>query len=262
MTALRSKYVLCTPWNAPVELDIHNYKDDVEYVFLTYWIRVLRNVEEISLLSDLTFYIVWHNRLVRELPTYGKNVVAIILMDEERTIPVYCDKVGFIFKTYGFKPWCAVPKGLKFPSYLLKCLREHAIWAAHYNAYLRSNGRLRLPKRMEVVPLGYARQTDAPAKPFEMRKFAVGFLGSLEHNKHHRLSPRALFGTPKTLARKQMISSLQNIRTEMPENVFISTTNSFNASISAGGERYSEIMADTKICLAPRGSSSETYRFF
>src|SRR6202000_1779185 len=28
------------------------------------------------------------------------------------------------------------------------------------------------------------------------------------------------------------------------------------------GDRYTEIMADTKITLAPRGSSVETYRFF
>ena len=28
------------------------------------------------------------------------------------------------------------------------------------------------------------------------------------------------------------------------------------------GDRYTEIMADTKIALAPRGSSVETYRFF
>ena len=32
--------------------------------------------------------------------------------------------------------------------------------------------------------------------------------------------------------------------------------------MTGAGDRYTEIMADTKIALAPRGSSVETYRFF
>jgi hypothetical protein len=32
--------------------------------------------------------------------------------------------------------------------------------------------------------------------------------------------------------------------------------------MTGAGDRYTEIMADTKIALAPRGSSAETYRFF
>jgi hypothetical protein len=40
-------------------------------------------------------------------------------------------------------------------------------------------------------------------------------------------------------------------------------TASFTESTMTGtGDRYTEIMADTKIALAPRGSSVETYRFF
>jgi hypothetical protein len=32
--------------------------------------------------------------------------------------------------------------------------------------------------------------------------------------------------------------------------------------MTGAGDRYTEIMADTKIALVPRGSSVETYRFF
>jgi hypothetical protein len=32
--------------------------------------------------------------------------------------------------------------------------------------------------------------------------------------------------------------------------------------MTGAGDRYTEIMADTKIALAPRRSSVETYRFF
>jgi hypothetical protein len=32
--------------------------------------------------------------------------------------------------------------------------------------------------------------------------------------------------------------------------------------MTGAGDRYTEIMADTRIALAPRGSSVETYRFF
>ena len=57
--------------------------------------------------------------------------------------------------------------------------------------------------------------------------------------------------------------SLQRLAAAAPDSVYHGETASFRESITIGaGERYSEIMADAKICLAPRGSSVETYRFF
>jgi len=60
-----------------------------------------------------------------------------------------------------------------------------------------------------------------------------------------------------------MAASLERMAAAAPEAVFYGTTASFTESTMTGaGDRYTEIMADTKIALSPRGSSVETYRFF
>src|SRR5262249_26690572 len=139
-------------------------------------------------------------------------------------------------------------------------------WVPHLAGYMYKNKRFSVPRegRM-VVPLGYARQIDLPVKPFHARRYLVSFLGSLEHYGDgycHPLSPRTLFRGPKVLARNRMSDSLLRLASAMPDEVFFATTPSFFESIRTDGTRYSEIMADTKICLAPRGASVETYRFF
>ncbi len=95
------------------------------------------------------------------------------------------------------------------------------------------------------------------------RRYLVGFLGSLENREYPKFSPKRLVATPKVAARSRMADSLQKLAAWAPESVFYGTTASFTESTMTGaGDRYTEIMADTKIALAPRGSSVETYRFF
>jgi hypothetical protein len=114
-----------------------------------------------------------------------------------------------------------------------------------------------------VLPLGYARQTDLPGKPFESRRYLVGFLGSIENREYPKYSAKRLLTTPKYVARSRLAESLQKLVASDPDSVFYGTTTSFTESTMTGaGDRYTEIMADTKIALAPRGSSVETYRFF
>jgi hypothetical protein len=114
-----------------------------------------------------------------------------------------------------------------------------------------------------VLPLGYARQTDLPGKPFESRRYLVGFLGSTENREYPKFSPKKLLTTPKYVARSRLAKSLRKLAAADPDSVFYGTTASFTESTMTGaGDRYTAIMADTKIALAPRGSSVETYRFF
>jgi hypothetical protein len=257
----RSRYVLCRPSDAPIELNIYE-SQDLGGIFITYWIRVFQHFEELSSFSGLTFYVVWNYSLVRDLPSYGDDVVAILLTDEERIIPHYLRKVRFVFKAYGFRPWCGAVLWGQPPVAIAKCVREWMTWASHLVSFLRESGLSVSPDGGLVVPLGYAQQTDEPGKDFETRRYTVGFLGSVENKERVPLSLHALLGTPKLIARTRMIEGLQRLTAADPERVFFGTTGSFTDSIKTGGERYSEIMADTKIALAPRGSSVETYRFF
>jgi hypothetical protein len=149
---------------------------------------------------------------------------------------------------------------------LMKSVRDYVRWVRHLARFVYKNKKFRIPREgRAVVPLGYARQKDLPVKPFQARRYLVSFLGSIDHYGDgycYRRLPRALFGGPKVLARSRMAASLTKLASVMPGDVFFATTPSFFESIATDGTRYSEIMADTKICLAPRGASVETYRLF
>jgi hypothetical protein len=265
MSVSRSQYVVCSPWEAkPFDLDVFTWQDKPDGYFFNYWVRVFKEFEKCSPLSGFTFYLVSNHILVDELPSYGDTVVAAIRSDEECWIPPYLDKVRYVFKTYGFQPWCGASLREQSPASVLKCVRDWGLWSWHYLSYLRQNGfsRERGDRKM-VVPLGYARQTDLPGKPFETRRYLVGFLGSIENRTYSRFSPKRLLMTPKYVARSRLAGSLQKLAASAPDSVFYGTTASFTESTMTGtGDRYTEIMADTQIALAPRGSSVETYRFF
>lgn len=262
MKKARCRYYLCTCGRASFEIDIYDYRDPYPDVFLTYWVRVFQLFEEMSALSGLTFYVVWDDKLVRDLPSYGSDVVAVVLQDECCTIPRYLSRVRFVFKAYGFRPqFVGSLRGNTLAS-LLKLGKDCAVWALHLAAFVRENG-ISIPRQGRlVIPLGYARQSDIPTKPFATRRYLMSFLGSVEQYAVHPLSPRALLGTPKIIARSRMAQALRQLASATPDDVFFATTGSFSESIASDGASYSGIMADTKICLAPRGSSTETYRFF
>ena len=242
-------------------IDIYNWKDDG--LFINYLVRVFQEFEKLSPVSGFTFYVVWNHMLVPDLPSYGDKVVAVLATDEECVIPRYLNKVRFVFKTWGFQPWCGVLLRDQSAASVLKCVRDWAKWAYQFALFLRENGSFPKPGRRMVMPMGYARQTDLPVKPFESRRYLVGFLGSVENKPYPRFSLKRLVGTPKQTARIRMVESLRKLAATAPDSVFCGTTASFAESTAKGaGDRYSEIMADTKICAAPRGSSVETYRFF
>ena len=67
----------------------------------TYVGKVLQEMEKRLELENLVFYITWDE--INELPTYGDNVVVLILGDEWYRIPKYVNKVGAIFKCVGTK---------------------------------------------------------------------------------------------------------------------------------------------------------------
>jgi hypothetical protein len=70
--------------------------------------------------------------------------------------------------------------------------------------------------RRMLTPMGYARQTDLPGKPFETRRYLVGFLGSIENRAHPRFSVKRLVGTPKHIARSRMINPSKGLPPQRP----------------------------------------------
>ncbi len=114
------------------------------------------------------------------------------------------------------------------------------------------------------IPLGYARQLDLPIKDIEKREYDVSFAGSIQHGNYSRWSLKYWFDNPKSLSRKIMISKIKILKVKYPElKIELALTSSFGSSKDALDKNsYSENMMNTKICLVPRGTSFETFRFF
>jgi hypothetical protein len=256
-------YFLCRHGHDPVKISISRYTDPFADVCLTHWVRVLRKLERLLPAKDLVFYIVWGTEMVAELPSYGMNVVVLLLMEEFCEIPPYFDKVLYVFKTHGFYPYVNPSQLGKSVALMVKAIRDAGRWVYRSGPLaVRYGPAIARGERGMIVPLGFARQTDLPGKLFAERCYAISFIGSVKQRAYHPLSIRALLGTPKDIARSRMLDELRQLAASMPNEVFWADTGSYMDGILSDGVRYSELMADSKICLAPRGSSTETFRLF
>jgi hypothetical protein len=216
--------------------------------------------------DNLIFYFSWDR--VDELPSYGENVVAIIAGDEWSRIPSYFDKVRAVFVCLTMRPVLGC-NPLIHPSYLnfITFIQFLRIWVIRLPKLLNYWLSLQL-KRAKVAPIydipqGYGKQLALPIKDIATRPYDVFFAGSVVHNSYSGFSLKRFLGTPKSISRSKMISSLNKIKEKHPEiNIELATTANFGASMSSDESTYSKKMMDTKICLVPRGTSFETIRYF
>jgi len=261
------------PWNIfeapPCELGLAAYLS-----------KVLQEMEKRLQLENLIFYITWDD--VNELPTYGDNVVVIVLGDEWYRIPKYVNKVGAIFKCIGTGAILGCNPIYK-PSHLnlltlIQYLRILLVGIPGLlNYYLHQikdifTGQNSIAPIYDI-PLGYANSQELPIKPLEERTFDAYFSGSITHIDYPKWSIKRLISTPKMLARQTMVSKLSSIKINNPQlNIELAITGNFFSSFNAQAvsnqaeqpeiRSYSEAMMNTKICLVPRGSSFETTRLF
>jgi hypothetical protein len=264
-TLLANKYYICFPTESePIAWDITQFvRPDCAY-----WGKVFEVVEQQSTLGGLTFYLTWDTQ---SLPTYGNNVVAVILGDERCCIPNYCDQVRAIFKCYGIRPILGYSPW-QSPSWLGLLTLIHFLrnWFGNLPQLLnyrwqrmraRNSAKPDLAPIYEI-PLGYYNQLDLPIKALDQRPYDIFFAGSILHG----LSFTSPFNTPKSLSRKQMVANLERFRHQQPEfNIKLDILSAFpsvNTLTDSDASSYSDRMMNTKICLVPRGGSFETFRFF
>jgi hypothetical protein len=238
--------------------------EDVPIPDCLYIGRVLAAMEQSAPMRGLTFYI---TSSLTTLPSYGADVVAIHISDEWCMTPRYARNVRAIFKTYGDSlrvHWTAL---LRPTLYGLAALAQDlrtavrripAVIAPKRAAFLGRGEKA----RVYAIPLGYYRQTEVPFVQIDRRIFDVYFAGSVANNssKTSRASTRL---TPKYISRKQMLDRVRKLATDNPQfAITTSLTASFSETTDDEFTSYSKAMMETKICLVPRGTSLETYRFF
>jgi hypothetical protein len=87
-----------------------------------------------------------------------------------------------------------------------------------------------------------------PIKDIEERLYDSYFSGSVVHVSYPVWSLKRWLGTPKTLARKLMISSVNKFQKKNPDlKVELSITGGFRDRSVEDERSYCEIMMDTKI---------------
>lgn len=231
-----------------------------------YFGKVFEAMQNSLKVEGLVFYF---TRDLHELPSYGENVVAVVIGDEWSRIPTYFHKVGAVFKCYGTN--LILGSNLLKPSYLNFLTLMQFIKAKFadlpgwlYYVFYKFKRKKNTP--IYDIPLGYSNQVELPIKPINERNNDVFFAGSVAHDTYPVWSLKHWLETPKSLSRKQMLSSINKIKDCTEIKVELSVTPGFHASFdptkSADARSYSEKMMDARICLAPRGTSFETFRFF
>jgi len=232
-----------------------------------YFAKVFEAMQQKLEVENLVFYF---TRDIDCLPSYGENVVAIVIGDEWSRIPSYFHKVRAIFKCYGIR---SVAGCNLFPSSyldfltLIQFIRTKTInsprWI-NYSIHQLKNGK---NPPIYDIPLGYSNQIDLPIRPINERNCDVFFAGSVVHRPHPIWSLKHWLETPKSLSRKQMLANIHQIKRDRPEiQLDLCTTpgfiNSYDPLTSSDAKSYSARMMNAKICLVPRGTSFETFRFF
>jgi hypothetical protein len=224
-----TEFVLDAPGEAPVEWDPHSppagLRDDTRY-----WSDAFRELPE----GKFTVVLTWS---VTELPVEGPDVVAVVLADEASRRPAYAPRVGALFKCYGDRPRLTRPRPGKLG--LAVALQE----ARRFAEALRDP---RSGPPAHPIPLGLVRPVALEPRPMAERDIEVAFMGSVEED--HRRLPSA-----KTISRNAMLEAL-------PPGAHVRTTTSFGASLGASPEAYADELS--KLLLAPRGGSVETFRFY
>lgn len=263
-------YIYIKKGQKPIPWDIYQTNPPVKFGLADYVCKVFQAIEENSTLSGLVFYVTWD--AMDEIPSYGKNVVVLIIGDEWYRIPKYFHKVKAVFKCIGTRPilgcnpllqpsWLNLLTLIQFMRILLVCLPGLVNYQFQkLKSWFLGKGEI---TPIYDIPLGYNNSKDLPIKPLQERLYDTYFSGSIVHVNYPIWCFKRWLGTPKSLARKLMISNVIKFQRQNHNfRVELGITAGFHDRNSEDERSYSEIMMDTKICLVPRGTSFETTRLF
>jgi len=247
------------PWNL--------FETKIIHPNCVYFGKVFRIMEQHLNIDGLVFYLTWN---LKKLPSYGKNVVAVLLGDEYCRVPMYAHKVLAVFKCYGTRPALGCnpffkPSHLKFMS-LIRFQRNLLVRLPGLLNYklqqFKSSGNQKNALIYDI-PLGYYKQLELPVKDIESRDYDIYFAGSMVQKKFTITSWKYWVKVPKTLSRENLVSSMQKIKSSISDfKVELFLTKGFHATGEEEVKSYSHNMMNTKICPVPQGTSLETYRFF
>jgi hypothetical protein len=255
------------PESVAVELPNGSVWDKTVFPEWRYPLAVLAEATREFQQERLHFYF---TRDARALPEYGNHVVVILWQEERCKVPTYARHVRGVIRCLEATPFLGFRPGPATNKYEMvltfQYLRD---WATH----LLSQRRFRNPPthwpapvheitRVLTIPLGYHSQIELPQIPMSERKLDAFFTGEVR-GRVAKTTYQYWTSDSKTEARKQLWNALMELRKNPEWRIEM-------ANIS-GGEgvprvpqfsSYSQNMMNARICLAPRGTMAETFRFY
>lgn len=267
MNITSNSYFVC-PISQPdeaIQWDIYDTNNIID-PSLVYFGKVLQKLSKTIKTSNLIFYLTWS---VQRLPSYGENVVVILLGDELCRIPQYIYKVGIVFKASTTCPILGCNPLLDIcHKNILNLMQFLRIWIIRLPGWIKFkfyNWLNMNSKKIYNIPLGYYKQSDIAIKNIQTRQYDIFFAGNYRFTHKSKFSLKHWLQNPKHISRDEMIFNLEKIKQKYSEfNIELAITSDFGKEASSFRDKrsYSERLMDTKICLAPRGSMFETFRFF
>lgn len=213
-------------------------------------------------------YLTWDNE---SLPEYGPHVVAVLVGEEWGMIPRYARHVRLAARVMGCTPFLGVRRWFPLTRLKLMLSVKHV---RNWYRHVRSHARCMFPPaswpapvhreaRMVHLPWGSASLVEVPMKPMRERTVNYYFSGGVAHGSN--FGYRKFLSAPKIVARQSLVDAVTAIEKKHPELV-AGPTVKVHADRSTGVlddmHDYAERLMDARVCLAPRGSVADTWRFF
>lgn len=205
------------------------------------------------------------------LPEYGGHVIAVLLQEERCKVPAYARQVGAVIRNLSDRPYLgfrmrptssALVATLAFEYVRDSALRRRSLASVSTDAPQV----LRRP-RIFRIPLGYQSQQLLPQKPMAQRTLDTFFAGDIA-TPFPRNDYRYWIPPTKTVTRRQLWNVLDTLRRSGEWNIVLDDVRPDNSGSQPSSAKaldyqsYSERMMNSRICVAPRGSNWESYRFY
>jgi hypothetical protein len=206
-----------------------------------------------------------------QLPEYGSHVVAMLLLEERSKVPAYALQVGAIIRNMSDRPYLGFrlrPTSAKLISTsLFEYVRDHAIRMRSLTRVRKDLSQVLTRPNILRIPLGYQSQQVLPQRCMAERTLDTFFAGDTA-TPFPRNNYRYWIPPTKTVTRRQLWNVLDTLRRSGEWNIVLDDVRPDNSGSQPSSAKaldyqsYSERMMNSRICVAPRGSNWETYRFY
>jgi hypothetical protein len=217
--------------------------------------------------ESLDFYF---TKDAKTLPQYGKHVVSILWQEERCKVPAYSRHVRGVIRCMQAKPFLGFHPHLGINRYDAVLIFQYA-----RDCFINFRSRYQLHRppanwparihdspRVMTIPLGYHSQKDLPQIPMRERNLDAFFTGEIDTHVP-KSDYRYWTSSSKTQARKQLWTALLRLKKDPRWRIEMGDIAGGEGTPRGPGfDNYSHNMMNSRICLAPRGTVAESYRFY